>query len=85
MGVVLGIGLYCVVAFSFFQGWYLVAAVATLVFSSRYPVLPLIPLAILFDGYFGNFHQLPLLSFFVVWWYLLVEYTRPKIASLRAL
>ncbi len=73
--------LYLSVAVAIMQGWLLAALILVVVFSLRLGAAPLIPLAILIDGYFGNFYSLPLLSFLSVWWYLLVLYFRPKIVN----
>lgn len=56
-----------------------------LVYSFWYNAITLIPLAILVDGYFGNFYTVPVLSMMVVVWYVIVEFLRPKLANLRTL
>lgn len=75
--------LYTLVIFSFIQGWELLAFSFILIFSFWYNAVALIPLAILIDGYFGNFYDIPVLSFMAVIWFVVVEYLQPKIANLR--
>ncbi len=84
MKPVISIILYLVIAFSILQNWLFVAAAAIVLFSLKYSSVMLIPLAILIDGYFGNFHSLPYLSLLSVWWYLVAEYFRPKVVNLRS-
>lgn len=71
--------LYLCILFSFLQNALLFAVVATVLFSFRYGAASLIPLALVIDGHFGNFHTLPLLSMVSIVWYMLVEYLRPII------
>ena len=75
--------LYIFFIFTFMQGWGIFTIGLVLVFSFWYNAITLIPLAILLDGYFGNFNTLPVLSLVAVGWYVVVEYLRPKVANLR--
>ncbi|MCA9354390.1 MAG: hypothetical protein KC877_02625 [Candidatus Kaiserbacteria bacterium] len=75
--------LYLTILFSFMQQWLLLTVLAVLIFSFRYGAVALIPLAFLVDGYFGNFYSLPLTSMVAVWWYLVVEYLKPKLVNFR--
>lgn len=77
------VGFYFLIALSVLQNWLLVGFVLVMVFSYLYGASMLIPLAFLIDGYFGNFASWPYLSVFSVFWYLLVEYIRPKVARLN--
>jgi hypothetical protein len=77
-----GTGLYFLIALTIVQNWLWVAALCVLVFSYQFGATLVIPLAFLIDGYFGNFSGVPYLSIFSVFWYLLVEYIRPKMARI---
>jgi hypothetical protein len=77
------ISLYTLVIFSLLQGWLFPTFCLVLVYSFVYNSITLIPLAILMDGYFGNFYTVPVLSFLAVLWYIVVEYLRPKIANFK--
>lgn len=79
MGTLLTIVLYASICFSIMQNWLLFAGLCIIMFSIRYGAITLIPLAIVLDGYYGNYHTVPYLSFITVWWYAVVEYVRPKI------
>jgi hypothetical protein len=46
-------------------------------FSVRHWSFPLVPLAIVFDGYFGQFMAVPWLSFLAIVWYLFIEELKP--------
>jgi hypothetical protein len=76
--------LYIIILFSFLQNWWLLTGVSLLGFSFRYGAVTLIPLAILFDGYFGNFFTVPYASLAAVIWFVLVDYLRPKLTQFRA-
>lgn len=71
-----------VALFAFLQGWLILAFLALLAYSSAGSTAYLIPIAILLDGYFGNFSSVPLLSIAAVAWYLLSEYLRPRMISI---
>ena len=75
--------LYVIILFSLLQSWLLVTALAVLVFSLFYHTAFLIPLAILIDGYFGNFYTMPMLSVSAVVWSVGVESMKPALANLR--
>ncbi|MEY3784376.1 MAG: hypothetical protein RLZZ230_698 [Candidatus Parcubacteria bacterium] len=75
--------LYLGIAIAILQNWLIVAVVFILIFSMRHGAILLLPMAIIIDGYFGNFYTLPMLSFTSVWWYLVVLYFRPILANLR--
>jgi apolipoprotein N-acyltransferase len=83
MKIITAIFLYVVIVFSLLQNWLFVAGIGVLIYSLRYSPVVLIPLAILIDGYFGNFYGMPYLSLFSVWWYMVSEYFRPKIVNLK--
>ncbi len=65
------------------QNWLFLAAIATFAFSIRFNPVSLIPLAILIDGYFGNFHTFPYLSILTIIWFLIVEFLRPRFVHFR--
>lgn len=74
--------LYIIVIFSFLQSWWLLFVLSLTVFSIQFGAVALIPIAILFDGYFGNYFGFPYLSFFAILWFVAVEFIRPKIIDL---
>jgi hypothetical protein len=78
----IGILLYITTVVAFLQGYLLAAFIALTLYSLRHGAGLVIPMAILLDGYFGNFYQLPYLSLLAVWWYLVIEYTRPRLANI---
>ena len=59
------------------QNLIVLAGISILIFSIKYGAVALIPLGILIDGYFGNYHTVPYISILAVLWYLLVEFLRP--------
>jgi len=75
--------LYTAITIAVFQNWLWFAALLILVFSLRFGAVTLIPLAILIDGYFGNFYGLPHLSLMAICWYVFIEYIRPRILDLN--
>ena len=77
------ITLYILIIFFFLQNWLWLAGALTILFSFRFGAVTLIPLAILIDGYFGQYHSVPYLSLGIVWWFIVVEYLRPKVTNLR--
>lgn len=76
--------LYCMIVFSYLQGVFPLALVAVAVFSYYASPLILIPTAVMIDGYFGNFYQVPWLSIGAVVWYIAVAYIRPKVFNVDA-
>lgn len=74
--------LYFLIALTIVQNWVLVALLLSIMFSVQFGGVLLIPLAFLIDGYFGNFTGIPYLSIISIFWFLLVEYVRPKVAHL---
>lgn len=84
MKIFLAIFLYFTIIFSFLQNCLSLLLVSLVVFSIRFGAVSLIPVAILIDGYFGNFFGIPYLSFSVIMWFLLVEYLRPKIIDVES-
>ena len=85
MRIFLSIFLYLMIVFSFMHGEPFLAVPAVILFSLHYGALSLIPLAILLDGYYGNFYSLPALSFAAVAWYAAVEHIRPKLIDPKLL
>lgn len=81
MRIFLSTCLYIVIIFSFLQNWLWLTAVAVVLFSFKYGAVTFIPLAILIDGYFGHFYAIPYLSVCAVWWFMFVEYVRPKMVN----
>ena len=79
MRYVLALSLFTLIIFSLLHNVLWLSAIATVLFSLRFGATALVPLAIVIDGYFGNFHSVPYLSLFSIVWYSLVEYIRPTI------
>ncbi|MFT7645044.1 MAG: hypothetical protein ACI9BF_000713 [Candidatus Paceibacteria bacterium] len=77
------VSLYTFVIFSFMQGWPLLTFFLVIIFSLWHNPATFIPLAILMDGYFGNFASVPTLSILAVGWFVATEYIRPRITNLR--
>ena len=74
--------LLVLILFSIIQNWLLAAALCVVVYSFRFGAVMLIPVAILIDGYFGNYEGVPYLSICSIMWYVLVEFVRPKLVDL---
>ena len=74
--------LIALIVFSFLQNWMVFAIVSLVVFSYVSTTVILIPIAILLDGYFGNFSSIPYISLFAVGWFVLTEYARPRMISI---
>lgn len=64
------------------QGWVLVSLLLVTMFSVKYGAVLFIPVAIILDGYYGSFFAVPALSIGAIGWFLVIEYTRPKLAKL---
>lgn len=73
--------LYLIIIFSFLQSWAVITFGVVVVFSFRNNPVFLIPLAILFDGYFGGFYTIPVLSLLSVIWFVIVESIKPTLAN----
>lgn len=76
--------IYFSIAVSILQGWLWLAAGLIILFSLRYGAVALVPLAILIDGYFGNFYTMPYLSWATILWFVMVDIVRPKLLNLRS-
>lgn len=83
MGIITSILLYFLIAVLIIQNHLLLAAICILIFSFKNGALAFIPLAIVIDGYFGNFYTLPWLSFLSIVWYLFVDFLRPRIKNIK--
>jgi hypothetical protein len=77
-----GLALYLALIISFMQNVLWLAFIILVAFSLRYGGVMVIPLAIALDGYYGNFYTTPYLSLLAVWWYLLIDYLLPRLASI---
>lgn len=73
--------IYISIVISIMQNWLILAAILVSLFSIKYGAVTLIPLAMLIDGYYGNYHAVPVLSIVAVGWFVLVEYLRPRFAN----
>jgi hypothetical protein len=76
-----GIAIYLGMVYTFLQGVVWLSFLLLAVYSLLYGAGLVIPVAILIDGYFGNFYSIPYLSLISVWWYILVDYVRPRIIN----
>jgi hypothetical protein len=83
MQIFIAILLYVGIIIFFVQNWLLLAIFCTVTFSVRYGALALIPLAIVLDGYFGNFYGVPYLSLMSVVWYIITGYMQPKLINFK--
>lgn len=81
MKIFSAIFIYLLILVAILQNWLLLAAGLIILFSIQFSAAALIPIAILTDGYFGNFSSFPYLSLLAIVWYLLVEYIRPLIIN----
>lgn len=79
MKIVTAAVLYLGIIIGIFQNWLWFTGFIVLIFSLQFGALALIPVAILIDGYFGNFYGLPYLSILAIGWYLGIEYLRQKV------
>jgi hypothetical protein len=79
----ISLALYLCTALLLVQNQLLLAAVCAFWFSMRVNAVFLIPLAIVVDGYFGAFADIPYISFVATVWYLLSEYIKPKLLLYR--
>jgi hypothetical protein len=71
--------LYCVVVITTLQNLLLIAVPIAIWFTTRANALWLLPMAILIDGYFGAFYDLPLLSLVVGMWCVVAEMMKPRL------
>ena len=83
MRIIFSAILYLIIIFSIIQNWIAIAFLTVLLFSFMNGAGPLIFLAIVTDGYFGNFYGIPYLSLISVWWYVLIHYLKPKVINLK--
>jgi hypothetical protein len=71
------------IAISVVQNWLLLAGALIIYYSLFYRLEALIGLAILIDGYFGNFAGWPWLSVLSIFWYLTFYSLRQKIVNMK--
>jgi hypothetical protein len=74
---------YLLILISFLHNWLIVVTAGILFFSFKFGAGALIPLAVLMDGYFGNFYTVPYLSIFSIVWYIIISYTSNKVVNLK--
>tara|TARA_B100001939_G_C16645810_1_gene489627 strand:+ start:185 stop:397 length:213 start_codon:yes stop_codon:yes gene_type:complete len=67
------------------QNWLFFAFVLVAFYSYRYGSGILIPVAILLDGYYGNYYHVPYLSLMAIVWYGFVSFACSKVLSLRSI
>ncbi|NCT02049.1 hypothetical protein GW766_02240 [Candidatus Parcubacteria bacterium] len=82
MNTFLAVLLYSGIGFSIMHNWLLFAGLCISIFSIRHGAIMLIPLAIVLDGYYGNYYSLPYVSLLAVVWYIVIEQIRPRIFDL---
>jgi hypothetical protein len=75
--------LYVGIIISFIQNWLLASVIMIGVFSYHFNAASLIPVAIILDGYFGNFYTVPYLSLIAVSWYIAIGYIQPKLINFK--
>lgn len=68
--------LYLLSLFAFLQGHIILGAIAVVLYSIKFGAVTVLPMAVLLDGYFGAFHQVPIFSLIAIGWYLLSELLR---------
>lgn len=73
--------LYIGICISLLQNWFILTVVGVALFTVRYNSAALIPIAVLIDGYFGAFENVPLLTIASIAWFVAIEYLRPRLAS----
>ena len=76
---------YFLIPLFFLKNWLGLFFITVLWFGLYINSLALIPLAILLDGYFGNFYSVPVLSIIFTLGALLVEAFRPQLSNFRLL
>lgn len=81
MKILLPLILYFLIIISILQNWLWLAGGLVVWFSSKYGAISLILVAILIDGYYGNFYTVPYLSFYSVAWYIFVSFFRRKLLN----
>lgn len=79
MKLTFSIIVYCLLVFAILQNALIPALVLLFVFTLRHSALYVIPIAILIDGYFGAFGQVPVFALFAVFWYGFSEILREKL------
>lgn len=79
MKLFLNLTLFISITFLLLQNQLLLAFVAVCIFSYRVSAAWLLPLAILIDGYFGAFSNVPVLSLSFLLWYILSEFIKPRL------
>lgn len=75
--------IFSLIVISIMQNWLLLAFFLIFLFSARFGTVALIPLAVMVDGYFGNYYSVPFLSFSSVAWFILFELLRPRFSSFK--
>lgn len=71
--------LYLTIIVTLLQGLFVVTVPLAIWFSFRVGALALLPVAILIDGYFGAFFEIPVLSIVTLLWYVVCELLRPQL------
>lgn len=74
--------IYLILTVAILQSWWVLVGACFLLFSWWSNTVFLIPLAVLLDGYFGNFHHVPVFSLLAVGWYLVVESIKPRLRAM---
>jgi hypothetical protein len=79
MKIFLSILLYLLIIFALLQNQLIVVVVAVGLFTFTVGAAWLLPMAILLDGYFGAFSQIPVISLSFLLWYIASEYIKPRL------
>jgi len=77
--------IYFLIPLFFIKNWPGLFFLTALWFALYVNSLVLIPLAVLLDGYFGNFYSVPILSIIFTLGALLIEISRPRLSNFRFL
>ena len=73
------VGLYLIIVFALMQNAIWLSIICVVLFTWRYGALAFIPLAVVLDGYYGAFYQVPLFSIGAVCFYVFSEIIRARI------
>lgn len=74
-------GLVTSIVLAFMNAVFWLFWVLFVLFSVSYSTAVLIPIAVVFDGYYGNFHTVPVLSVGAIVWFVITEFLQPKLVS----
>ena len=79
MKIIINLALLFLIVISVLENHPLIALALVLLFTWRCSAAWLLPLALALDGYFGAFYHVPVISILAVVWFLVSEYTKPRL------